>query len=204
MRNKIFYLILALIVSVALFQGCSKEEIADGSSDIVLQDSLENRNGQFSGTYYIGANSFAFPQKNIQIAFNKDSIVSQSFKRSAGLFSDNYTKVLGTLDPSYQNKPARKYDVTITFRDTIYFFPKAWIKDTSAVSFNKIGSINLIPGANKVYQTVRSESKFKYYDTNYKKFKDIYMYQATLDTLQYTMPIPANNTGTIFWLNHKM
>lgn len=206
MKTKIIILLCYFIAVISLNPGCTKEEINDGSSDFVATDSLtvENRNGQFSGTYYIGTNSFAFPQKNIQIAFNRDSIRSQSFRRSPGTLWENFTKVLGTLDPSYQNKPARKYDITINFRDTTYFFSKAWIKDTSAVNFNKIGSINLIPGKDKVYQTIRTDEKLKYYDTNYKTLKDMFTYDVKLDSLQYKIPIPANNTGTIFWLNHKM
>lgn len=193
--------LLLFISAIILILQCAK----DSDINILSEDAvIENRNGEFTGVYYINSNSFADTNKKYQLSFNKDSIINTNFKRTVGTLQDTYTKKLGTLDSAYQNKPARKYDVTVTLTDTTYFFPKTWIKDTSAVSFNKIGSINLIPGRYKTYQTIRTDDKFKYYDTNFKILKDIFKYQVKLDGLKYEMPIPANNTGTIFWLNHKM
>jgi hypothetical protein len=204
MKNKIIFLALALIVTISLFQACSKEEVGGDSETIQNNEFVDTRNGEFTGVYYLNSNSFAFPQKNTQIAFNADSIVTTDFRRSAGPLSSNFTKVLGTLDPSYQNKPARRYDITITLRDTVFFFPRSWIKDTTAVSFSRKGSINLVPGVNSFYKTNRSETKMQYYDTTFKKLKDKFEYQVQLDNITYKDDIPATNTGTVFWLNHKM
>lgn len=208
MKNTLLHLFLITILAVFTFQACTKdeEELPQGNTEVITKDSVavENRNGTTSAIFYINSNSITYHQKLYQIAFNKDSIVNTTFVRTAGPTSENYTKVLGTLDPAYTNKPARKYDITVNLADTTYYFPATWIKDTTAITFTKVGSINLFPGKNKVYRTDRGVYKMKYYDTTYKKLKNKFEYSVQLDTTTYQDFLPAMNTGTIFWISHNM
>ena len=85
--------------------------------------------------------------------------------------------------------------------------PEAWVKDTVATDFTILAAntTNLFAGKNKVYKTTRSKDfKVNYYDTSYQKLKDKFRYTVVLDTTTYLDYLPANNTGTVFWLNHKM
>ncbi len=200
----ILYTILVAILATFFFQACSKEDVElQPSEKVATQDSVrvENRNGTTSPIYYINSNSISYHQKNYQIAFNKDSMLSVIFIRTTGPAAENYTKSLGTLDGTYK---ARKYDITISLTDTVLYFPATWIKDTTAITFNKIGNINLFAGEQKIYRTERKEVKMQYYDTTYKKLKTKFQYDVKLDSTIYQDFIPANNTGAVFWVNHKM
>lgn len=206
MRTILYLILLGILITFSI-QSCSKdEEVPEGNPEVITKDSmsLENRNGTTSAIYYMDSNSLTYHQKLYQMAFNKDSIVSTTFVRTSGPTSENYTKVLGTLDPTYTNKPGRKYDITINLTNGVYLLPSTWIKDTSAISFTKVGNINLFPGKNKVYRTDRTDNKKNYYDTDYKKSKSKFEYIVTIDTTIDNDFIQSNNTGNIFWINHKM
>ena len=84
---------------------------------------------------------------------------------------------------------------------------EAWVKDTVATDFTILAAntTNLFAGKNKSYKTIRlKDFKKTYYDTDYQKLKDKYLYTISLDTTTYTDYLTSNSTGTIFWLNHKM
>jgi len=211
MKSKILYLILIGIIATLFFQACSKEEgdIIGNTEQAVLKDSLqvENRNGDVYRIAYTKTNSSTFHQNETQEAVNKDSLISTRYVRITGAGA-KYTKKLGTLDPDYSNKPARLHNVTYLFKDSsTIVIEEAWVKDTVATNFTILAAntINLFAGKNKVYKTIRSKDfKIKYYDTNYQKLKDKFRYTVALDTTTYTDYLPASNTGTVFWLNHKM
>lgn len=198
--------ILLFFVALALFSRCTQDDSIDflSNDNIMVNDSVSMRAGNLTGVWYVASNSFAAPSENIQLAFNKDSIININFKRTPGKLTDVYTKVLGTLDPNYQNKPARKYDITVTTVNSTYHYPKTWIHDTTAISFNTIGKINLIPGNHITYKTFRSTDQMFYYDTNYKVYKLKYLYSVELDQTSYKDFIPSSNSGTVHWISHTM
>lgn len=210
MKSKILYFILIVIITTLFFQACSKEDdILQGNTEqAVLTDSLvENRNGNVYRIAYTKTNSSTFHQNETQEAINKDSLISTRYVRITGAGA-KYTKKLGTLDPAYSNKPARLHTVTYLFKDSSTIVkPEVWVKDTVATDFivASANTTNLFAGKNKVYKTTRSKDfKVKYYDTNYQKLKDKFRYTVALDTTTYLDYLPASNTGTVFWLNHKM
>lgn len=212
MKSKILYFILIGIITTFFFQACSKEEddITQGNAEqAVLTDSLqvENRNGDVYRIAYTKTNSSTFHQNETQEAINKDSLISTRYVRITG-DGAKYTKKLGTLDPAYSNKPARLHNVTYLFKDSsTIVIAEAWVKDTVELDFTILAAntTNLFAGKNKIYKTVRSKDfKKTYYDTDYQKLKDKYLYTISLDTTTYTDYLTSNSTGTIFWLNHKM
>lgn len=209
--RKVLYLIIVAILTTFFFQACTKEDdtVQGNTEQVQTKDSLqvENRNGDVFSIAYPKTNSTTFHEQETQTAINKDSLINTRYVRIVGPGA-KYTKKLGTLDPSYNNKPARLHTVTYLFKDSsTIVIPEAWVKDTVATDFTIPASntTNLFAGKNKIYRTTRSKDfKVKYYDTNYQKLKDKFRYTVALDTTTYLDYLPASNTGTVFWLNHKM
>jgi hypothetical protein len=73
---------------------------------------VESRNGEVFPIFYMQTLSVTFHQKNYQTAWNLDSIVSVDLEK---VVPTRRTKVLGTIDRAYTNKPAALYNIRINF-----------------------------------------------------------------------------------------
>lgn len=210
MKKNILLIVVLFSALAFIFKSCQKEELdiypanpKDPSE--INQDSIEvsYRNGETFPIFYPQTASVTYHQEFYQEAYNLDSIVRIYFiKVNPG----KKTKVLGTLDRNYTNKPAALYNVYVQLKNnTSVLFLNHWVKDT-ADTFQIIPDVdnNLVVGALR-YQSFRDPKvAMRYYDTDYKVFKNKFNYTVDIDTIQYKDYIPANSRGTIFWLNHRM
>lgn len=210
MKRNILLFSVLFILAAFLFKSCQKDEVEiypanETAPSEINQDSLnvEQRNGQTYPIFYIQSASITYHQQFFQEAYNLDSIDRIYFIKSV---PGKRTKVLGTLDRNYTNKPAALYNITIYLKNgTNLLFFDHWVKDTID-RFQVVPNTdnNLIEDAFK-YRSFRNPSvAMRYYDTDYMVFKNKFIYTVDVDTIRYRDYIPANSRGTVFWLNHKM
>lgn len=208
-RNILLFSVLFILMAI-IFKSCQKDEVEiypanEKAPSEINQDSLrvEQRNGQTYPIFYIQSASITYHQQFFQEAYNLDSIDRIYFMKSV---PGKRTKVLGTLDRNYTNKPAALYNITVYLKNgTNLLFFDHWVKDTID-RFQVVPNTdnNLIEDAFK-YRSFRNPSvAMRYYDTDYKVFKNKFNYTVDIDTIRYRDYIPANSRGTIFWLNHRM
>lgn len=201
---------IALGLMAILFKSCQKDDVEIYPSNSKApsetnQDSVEvsYRNGETFPIFYPQTSSVSYHQKFYQEAWNLDSILRIHLIKAV---PGRKTKVLGTVDKNYTNKPAALYNITVYLKNgkSMLFF-NHWVKD-STYTFQIIPDVNnnLVVGAFR-YRSYRNDSvSMRYYDTDYKVFKNKFNYTVIMDTLQYRDFIPANSRGAVFWLNHKM
>lgn len=210
MRKYLITLVVLIFASL-IFKSCQKEEIVDfyptndTGDKIVQNDSIEikYRNGETFPIFYPQTASVTYHQKYYQIAHNIDSIERIGFVK---VFPVKRTKVLGTLDRNYTNKPAALYDVTVTFNGgSVIRYENHWVKDTINI-FEIIPNteLNLLDDVFEFRTERLPDISMRYYDSDYKIFKNKFMYEVVVDTIRYRDYIPANSRGSIYWLNHKM
>lgn len=207
MKNKLIYSILSLLLLALLFKSCQKEEqeLQIVPAITTLNDSLEieSRTGQTYPIFYLQSTSLTYHQENYQIAFNVDSIETITFNQVTPRI---FTRALGTIDPSATKIQASVYNITINYKNNDSLqLPKSWIKDTVTV-FNLIPNSQkgLVNNANAINITRDPNVRMNYYDKDFKRFKIKFLYNVTVDSIKYQDYLPAQNTGTVFWLNHKI